>query len=173
MSRTTLSFISTIAGSAAILSAVACNMGDVASPAATSANDAATPGVEFQSEPPSVYVAKIKNILVGDAPTDAEISAVTADPTQLKGLIQGWMTSAQYSAEYQTKMLRFFQLAFQQTQVVITDFADQAFPVQADVNNSTQSLLVQIAQESFARTMIAMTQSGQPMTNAATTMSFS
>jgi hypothetical protein len=171
VSRTTLSFISTIAASA-VLSAAACNMGDAASPAASSAADAASRGVQFQSEPPSVYVAKIKNILVGDAPTDAEVSAVTADPTQLKGLIQGWMTSAQYSAEYQKKMLRFFQLAFQQTQVVITDFADQAFPVQADVNNSTQSLLVQNAQESFARTMVAMTQSGQPMTNAATTTSF-
>jgi hypothetical protein len=171
VSRKSLSLASTIAASA-ILSAAACNMGDAGSPAAPSAGDAAASGVQFQAEPPSVYVAKVKNILVGDAPTDEEVEAVAADPTQLKGLVTGWMTSAQYSGEYQAKMLRFFELAFQQTQVVITDFADQAFPVQADVNQSTQSLLVQNAQESFARTMIAMTQSGQPMTNAATTTSF-
>jgi hypothetical protein len=171
VSRKPFSFASTVAASA-ILSAAACNMGDAGSPAASSAPDAATPGVDFQSEPPAVYVAKVKNILVGDAPTDDEVKAVEADPTELKGLITGWMTSAQYSTEYQAKMLRFFQLAFQQTQVVITDFADQAFPVQADVNASTESLLVQNAQESFARTMLAMTESGQPMTNAATTTSF-
>jgi hypothetical protein len=171
VSRKSLSLITTLAGSA-ILSAAACNMGDAGSPAGPAVADAAAPGVQFQAEPPSVYVAKVKNILVGDAPTDAEVKAVEADPTQLKGLITGWMTSAQYSADYQRKMLRFFQLAFQQTQVVITDFDDQAFPVTADANSSTQGLLVQNAQESFARTMLAMTQSGQSMQGAATTTSF-
>ena len=82
----------------------------------------------FQADPPTVYVAKVKNVLVGLPPTDAEIQAVEADPTQLGTLIDGWMALPQY----QTKMLRFFELAFQQTQVSMVDFQDQAYPGQAD-----------------------------------------
>ena len=45
----------------------------------------------FQADPPSVYVAKVKNVLVGLPPTDDEIKAVAADATQLTTLIDGWM----------------------------------------------------------------------------------
>ena len=44
----------------------------------------------FQVDPPRVYVAKVKNLLVGLPPTDAEVQQVTADPTQLKVLIGQW-----------------------------------------------------------------------------------
>src|SRR5215212_10061066 len=46
----------------------------------------------FTPDPPAIYVAKVKNILVGQPPTDVEIAAVTADPGALRGLIDGWMT---------------------------------------------------------------------------------
>src|SRR6266480_655534 len=39
-----------------------------------------SPPSEFTPDPPSVYVAKVKNVLVGEPPTDAEITAVNADP---------------------------------------------------------------------------------------------
>src|SRR5882757_8714272 len=61
----------------------------------------------FVADPPSVYVAKVKNILVGLPPTDAEIAQVTADPKALDGLIDGWMALP----EYQQKMMVFFELA--------------------------------------------------------------
>src|ERR1700748_1247502 len=67
----------------------------------------------FTPDPPEVYVAKVKNILVGLPPTDAEIAQVVKDPTALGGLIKQWMALPQY----QQKMLVFFQLAFQQTQI--------------------------------------------------------
>jgi hypothetical protein len=118
-------------------------------------------------DPPSVYIAKVKNVLVGLPPTDAELKAVEADPSQLKGLIDGWMLLPQYNQ----KMLRFFELAFQQTQVSITDFADQAYPRQANVNQSTVPLLVQNATESFARTVLQLVADGRPLTDAMTTQS--
>jgi hypothetical protein len=74
---------------------------------------------------------------------------------------------------YAEKMLVFFKLATQQTQVAITAFSDQAFPGQLDVNGATSPLLVQNATESFARTMIAEVVTGsQPLTQVATTRTF-
>jgi hypothetical protein len=124
--------------------------------------DAGTP---FQADPPAVYVAKVKNVLVGLPPTDDEVRSVEADSTKLGALVDGWMQLPQYSQ----KMLRFFELAFQQTQVTSVDFADQAYPRQIDINATTTPLLIQNAQESFARTMIELTTQGRPLTEAMTT----
>ena len=115
--------------------------------------------------PPTVYVAKVKNLLVGLPPTGDEVAAVTADPTQLKPLVQGWMQLPQYAA----KMQRFFELAFQQTQVTSADYADQVYPKQIDDNATTTPLLLQNLEESFARTMLALIAAGQPLTAATTT----
>jgi len=119
----------------------------------------------FSAAAPVTYVAKVKNILVGLAPTDDEIKAVTADPTQLKALVQGWMKLPAYA----TKMKRFFELAFQQTQVSETDFDDQTFPKRIDINATTTPLIVQNAQQSFARTMLELATEGRPFTDATTT----
>jgi hypothetical protein len=128
----------------------------------------APPASSFEANTPSTYVAKVKNVLVGLPPTDAEVARVQADPTQLANLIDGWMTYPQYA----TKMQRFFELAFQQTQVSVTDFADQAYPRQIDVNGPTEALLVENATESFARTMLALLAQGRPLTDATTTQTF-
>ena len=130
--------------------------------AATSGGDASVP---FTAALPASYVAKVKNILVGLPPTDDEVKAVTADPTQLKALVQGWMKLPGYT----TKMKRFFELAFQQTQVSAVDFSDQAFPKQISINATTTPLLVQNAQQSFALTMIELLAEGRPLTDATTT----
>lgn len=114
------------------------------------------------------YVAKVKNLLLGLPPTDAEVSAITADPTQLQALIDGWLQQPQYLQ----KMQRFFELAFQQTQITAADFADQAYPGAIDINGSTTPLLVQNTEESFARTMLAQMAAGQPLTSGLTTHQF-
>jgi hypothetical protein len=145
---------------AALAGAFACS-----SKPATLSNSPADAGVPFQADPPSVYVAKVKNILVGLPPTDDEVKSVEADPTHLGTLVDGWMQLP----EYGQKMMRFFELAFQQTQVSYIDFADQAYPRQIDINASTVPLLVQNAQESFARTMLTLTGQGHPLTEAMTT----
>jgi hypothetical protein len=119
----------------------------------------------FQAEPPAVYVAKVKNILLGLPPTDDEVKRVEADPSALKTLIGDWMLEPSYGE----KMLRFFELAFQQTQVSAVDFSDQAYPRQIAVNNTTTPLLIQNAQQSFARTMLELVAQGHPLTEGLTT----
>jgi len=118
----------------------------------------------FSAVSPAAYVAKVKNLLVGLPPTDDEISAVTADATALQGLITGW----QKLPEYQRKMERFFELSFQQTQISITDLADQSYPKQLVTNALTSPLLLQNIEQSFARTMLQLVAQGQPFTDSLT-----
>jgi hypothetical protein len=124
----------------------------------------------FTADAPATYVAKVKNILVALPPTDDEIKLVTADPTQLGALVDQWMKMPAYA----TKMQRFFELAFQQTQVGVGDFVDQTFPMQiapADNNNppGQDMKLSQNLQESFARTMVAFAAQGTPFNQAMST----
>jgi hypothetical protein len=118
----------------------------------------------FAADPPSVYVAKVKNLLVGLPPTDDEVAQVTADPSKLGGLIDGWMQLPQY----QHKMMVFFELAFQQTQIDATDFVDIVPPNGLGAGRSIP-LLVQNVRESFARTVLELTRQGRPLTDAFTT----
>jgi hypothetical protein len=127
--------------------------------------DAGADAAPFVAAAPVAYIAKVKNVLVGLPPTDDEVKAVTADPTQMKALVTAWMKLPGYA----TKMKRFFELAFQQTQVTAVDFSDQAFPKQVDINATTTPLLVQNAQQSFALTMIKLLGDGRPLTDATTT----
>ncbi|MDB4979500.1 MAG: hypothetical protein JWM82_252, partial [Myxococcales bacterium] len=121
--------------------------------------------VPFVAAAPATYVAKVKNVLVGLPPTDDEVKAVAADPSQLETLVAGWMKLP----GYQTKMKRFFELAFQQTQVNAVDFSDQTFPKQIGINVTTTPLLVQNAQQSFALTMLELISQGRPLSDATTT----
>jgi hypothetical protein len=157
-----------------------------------SSGDAAADGADvgmgtlpFSADTPSVYVAKVKNLLVGLPPTDQEVMTVESDPTQLGALVDTWMGSTALCAPsknpadtcqalYQKKMLRFFELAFQQTQVVAQDFENMLEPgqLQLDGNPATQALMVQNQQEVFARTMLSIADAGQPFTQAMTTQSY-
>jgi hypothetical protein len=121
-------------------------------------------GMTFQIDSPQVYVAKVKNILVGLPPTDDEVAQVVADPTALRGLIDQWMTTP----EYQQKMMVFFELAFQQTQISQADFTDMIPPSGLGVGPQ-MNLLVQNLRESFARTALQLVSAGRPITDAFTT----
>ena len=141
--------------------------GSQAAAGASSGTGGGSPGA-FSALSASASVAKVKNVLVGLPPTDDEVAAVAADPTALKPLIAGWMQLP----EYRQKLLRFFELAFQQTQISETDFADQAYPRRLAVNPALTPALVENAQESFARTVLELIDEGHPLTEALTTQKF-
>jgi len=124
-------------------------------------------GTPFQAVAPAAYLAKVKNVLVGLPPTDAELAAVQAEPAKLGALVDVWMASP----GYRQKMRRFFALAFQQTQLNANDFADQVFAV-IGRNDSTTPLIIQNVEESFARTMVELTAQGRPLTEAMTTRQY-
>jgi hypothetical protein len=121
----------------------------------------------FVPDPPSVYVAKVKNILVGLPPTEAELAQVTADPSALGSLVDGWMKTP----EYQQKMMVFFELAFQQTQIAAIDFVDLVPPNGLGAGRATP-LLIQNVRESFARTVMQLTSEGRPLSDAFKTRRF-
>ncbi len=154
--------------SAALAAIAACHSGEDAPAPSTAPLEGTTAPLPSEISPPAVYVAKVKNVLVGLPPTDEEVKAVVADPGALAGLIDGWMKLPQY----ETKMLRFFQLAFQQTQIAENDFDDQTFPNKANNNRVTGSVMAQNLTESFARTVFALVSAGRPLTDAMTTRSF-
>jgi len=120
--------------------------------------------VPFEAVSPRVYVAKVKNVLVGLAPTAAEIAAVEADDRALGALVDDWMQRP----EYGQKMRRFLELSLQQTQVNPNDFADEVHG-QLGLNEATTPRLLQNAEESFARTVLELDAEGRPFTEAMST----
>src|SRR6185369_8763706 len=95
--------------------------------------------VPFAPLPPSAAVAKVKNLLVGLPPTDDEVAAVAADPSEMRGLVAGWMQLP----EYQQTLLRFFELSLQQTQISDADLDDQAYPRKLVLNQALKLPLTQ------------------------------
>jgi hypothetical protein len=122
-------------------------------------------------------VAKVKNLLVGLPPTDAEVAAVVADEGALPGLVAGWMTLPQYA----DKMLAFFVTTFQQDQWVASDLTFQFrgdFPFSGHDKDHGQgpatheARAIQNLQQGFARTVMKLVDDGEPFTKAMTTTRF-
>lgn len=131
----------------------------------TDAGSAADGGV-YQPVSVSSALTKVKNLLVGLPATDAEVSAVTANPAALSGLVGQWMGMPQYDA----KMLAFFENAFQQSEVNVADLAPQ-FSTNPPFER-TQSQFLEDLQQSFARTAMELIAEGQPFTSTMTTTRF-
>jgi hypothetical protein len=175
MPRTSLSIL---LFSAAALGGVAACYGSSEPSSSSSPAPAPTPPpdpltgqttpIPAETSTPSTYVAKVKNILVGLPPTDDEVKLVEGDPAKLGDLIDTWMALPQY----ETKMRTFFELAFQQTQVAVSDFADQVLPRFLASNGATTPLLVQNTKESFARTVLELGTEGRPFTESMSTTRF-
>ena len=133
----------------------------------------------FEAISVPAYVRKVKNLMTGMAPTDAEVSAVStaADPRiALQGLIDGWSATP----EFEHKLLVLFRNVFQQTGFTPTEdfklqllenggfdlgplgvYGDTAFPQ-----------LVRNLEESFARTALEIVRADEPFTNVLTTQRF-
>ena len=117
---------------------------------------------------------KLKSVLTGLAPTDAELAAAT-DATALRSLIDTWMGTPEFNA----KMIGFFGNAFQQSSISLLDYEFQlrkrpgAFDLPYGVfGDSAFPLLIQNLKESFARTCIELIAEGRPLTDILTTTRF-
>ena len=128
-------------------------------------DDSPDAAVEIPFEPVQarVYVAKVKNLLLGLPATEEEIAAVEQDPAALKGMVDAWFVKP----EAQAKLGTFFMKAFQQTQISQNDFFDQL-----SVDNLTNLALFTQAQESMSRTALKIIAEAKPFTDTVTTHTF-
>ena len=117
---------------------------------------------------------KVKSVLTGLAPTDAELAAAT-DTTALRSLIDSWTATPEFNA----KMIGFFQNTFQQSSISLLDYEFQlrkrpgAFDLPYGVfGDNAFPLLIQNLKESFARTCIELIAEGRPLTDILTTTRF-
>ena len=119
--------------------------------------------VPFEPVQARVYVAKVKNLMLGLPATEEEIAAVEQDPTALKDMVDAWFVKP----EAQAKLGTFFSKAFQQTQITQNDFFDQL-----SVDNLTGLPMFTQAQESMSRTALKTIADGKPFTDTVTTHTF-
>jgi hypothetical protein len=108
-----------------------------------------------------VYTTKVKTLLTGLSPTQAEVDAVTANPAALRDLVTQWMKLPQYRARMET----FFADAFQQSGAQAIGFVTQL----DDGSISPFDELLQNFRTSFAKTVTALIAEGQPFTSTVTT----
>jgi hypothetical protein len=123
----------------------------------------AGPELPFESVPARVYVAKVKNLMLGLPATEEEIAAVTKNPAALRGMVEAWFVRP----EAQAKLGNFFNKAFQQTQISQNDFFDQL-----SVDSLTNLPVFAQAQESMSRTALKIIAEGKPFTDTVTTHTF-
>jgi hypothetical protein len=141
------------------------------------------PNAPFDPHTAATAVRKVKNLLTGLAPTDAEIATVTkSGAAGLQGLIDTWMTDPAAQPFFRDKMLFFFRNTFQQTAFTPTeDFKPQLlqnggfdfgpFGTSA-VGDDAFARLVQNLQDSFALTAWQLVADGRPFTDTLTTQKY-
>jgi hypothetical protein len=130
-----------------------------------------------------VTARKVKNLLIGLAPTDDEVAKLTqSGAAGLQELISAWVTDPAYQASFRDKMLVFLRNAFQQTGFTPTeDFKPQLlenggfdfgpFGTSA-LGDDAFALLVQNLEDSFARTAWQLVSDGQPFSEVLTTQRY-
>jgi hypothetical protein len=137
----------------------------------------------FQATDAAVAVRKVKNLLVGLAPTDAEVQTATSGGAGgLQTLINGWISDSQSGPLFQAKMIGFFRNFFQQTGFApLDDFKMQMMmnggfdfgPLGTGaVGDDVYFRMVQNIQDSFARTAWQLVADGRPFTEVLTTQRY-
>lgn len=135
-------------------------------PAVDDAGPSDVDGGPIHTPLPLSSIAKVKNLLVGLPPTDAEVDADAAD---LANLIDQWRMTPEYDA----KMTRFFSTAFQQSEVTFDALRPQylGLSVPPFLFDNRAKFIENVA-ESFGRTVSQLVAEGQPFNTAMTTRRF-
>jgi len=138
--------------------------------AGMAADSCDTPDDVTPFEPTSAEAAlkKVKMLLTGDAPTADELERYQADPEALPDLIDGFMTHPMF----EQKLLSFFQVAFQQKELLPVSLADQIGDKRLFGEADAVALLLDNLEQSFPRTALRIVREGQPFTDVLTTQRF-
>jgi len=131
----------------------------------------------------SAAARKVKNLLIGLAPTDAEVmSLMQQGPAALQQLVRTWITDATTLPLFKAKMIFFFRNVFQQIGFTPTvDFQNQLLQNggfdfgpfgAAAVGDSSYAGLVQNLQDEFALTAWQLIQEGSSFLETLTTQKY-
>ncbi len=147
----------------------ACSHQDTKRPTGGAETDAGVDaGAPFEALGPEVYGTKIKTVMTGRGLSDEELGALLADPSALPGLVDEWSEDPAFRA----RLLGFFQQAFQQTQVSAADYDDQFGLKFGNLRADVRAHLERAAEESFARTALALLDEGAPFNEVVRTRRF-
>lgn len=138
--------------------------GEVPVDPGTVSDPTGNPSASFEVTSPTSYVAKVKNLLTGLPPTDAEIQAVVENPQALTAQVDRWIETP----EFREKTLSFFRDAFQQNQINL-GMLFESMNAQMFVNEQYVSVLERSIAESFPRTAWQLVSEGRPFTETVTT----
>ena len=141
------------------------------------------PPVQIDQNIAFTSVRKVKNLLTGLAPTDADAALVAAQgPAGLQMLVNTWMTDQAFQPYFSGKIIPFFRNLFQQTGFTPTeDFKIQLLtnggfdfgPIGTGaVGDDIFARLVQNLQDSFAMTAWQLVKENKPFTDTLTTRRF-
>jgi hypothetical protein len=150
---------------------------------AVSPGPVTAPATPFDAKTAFDAVRKVKNLLIGLAPTDADVATVEASGAAgLQQLIISWTTDSATQNFFRDKMLFFFTNTFQQTGFTPTvNFMPQLLenggfdfgPLGVSaVGGDVFAELVQNLQSMFARTAWQLVYEGKPFDQTLTTQSF-
>ena len=121
--------------------------------------------IMFEPFAPEVYTRHVKDLLIGLSPTDAEVAAVAANPAQLKDLIARWQASPLYTA----KLMRFLAVAFQQSEIGVSNFENMKSDIESLGNSGP---LLGNLKESIARTVLWLDSQNKPFSQIMSTQTF-
>jgi hypothetical protein len=129
----------------------------------------------FQAITAQSSVRKVKSLLTGLPPTDADVAIVTMNGAAgLQTLISTWMTQPEFQPNFREKMLFFFRNSFQQTGFnAAEDFKPQlltngGFDFQSTPGDDVFPRLLQNIEDSFALTAWQLMTEGRPFAEVMT-----
>ena len=137
------------------------------------------PPTPFEPATALSSVRKVKNLLTGLTPTDADVATVTTmGAAGLQTLINTWMTDPEFQDKFRERMLFFFRNSFQQTGFnPAEDFKPQlltngGFDFANTPGDDIFPRLVQNIEDSFALTAWQLIAEGRPFSEVLTTRRF-
>lgn len=125
--------------------------------------DTYEPVFPFEAVGAHTYVSKVKNLLTGLPATDEEVASVTADPAELRAMVDTWFKTPEAKA----KFLALYGNMFQQNNVVEQDLSPLIGS--RGLTGFADARMVANVEESFPRTVAAVVENREPFSSTVTT----
>ncbi|MEM9457615.1 MAG: DUF1585 domain-containing protein [Myxococcota bacterium] len=114
---------------------------------------------------PSSYVRRVKNLLTGEPPTNAELMAVMEDPAAFEALVRDWIETD----GFRSKMWDYMKVTLQQGSHGEVGYISQVDPQERPGSFEVVPELYDNLDESFIRTAMRIIENDEPFNSIAST----